>query len=90
MVKQNRGFEHEKEDDHGNWAHANKEDREQEKGDRKKHFTKMKPGSSAHIHVEIGVMDVMKPPKERDPVIGPMPPPVSVVHQDESGGGRAR
>src|SRR5437660_739925 len=40
-----------------------------------------------HVHVKIGVMNVMKPPEERNHVIGPMPPPVGVIHHNKSGDG---
>lgn len=47
----------------------------------------MEPRRRRYIHIQIGVMDVVKSPKERDHVIGPMPPPVSVIHQDKRNGG---
>ena len=43
----------------------------------------MKSRGGADIEVEIGVMHVMEPPEEWDHVIGPMPPPIGVIHQEE-------
>src|SRR5947207_13952108 len=47
----------------------------------------MKPGRSAHIHIEIGVMHVVEPPEKWDHVVGPMPPPIGVVQKDKSDDG---
>src|ERR1051325_7824433 len=52
------------------------------------HFAEVKSGGRAHIHVEVGMMDVMKTPEERDHVHGPVPPPVCVIHQQKRGDNR--
>ena len=54
-----------------------------EKADGENHFTEMKPGRRTHIHVEIGVMNIMKSPEERQHVVCPVPPPVGVIHQEK-------
>src|SRR4029453_13082757 len=53
------------------------------KSDGKNHLAEMEPRSRAHVEVEIGMMHVMKSPEERHHVIRPMPPPVSVIHEQK-------
>ena len=56
-----------------------------EKADGKNYFAKVESCGGADVEVEIGVMHVMKSPEEREHVIGPMPPPVGVIHQQKGG-----
>src|SRR6266508_1292209 len=55
----------------------------QKKADGKNHFAEMKSCCGCHIEVKIGVVHVMKPPEDWDHVVGPMPPPIGVIHQEE-------
>src|SRR4026207_1674208 len=55
------------------------------KSNRKNHLAKMESRSGAHIEIEIGMMNVVESPQERDHVIGPMPPPIGVIHQQKCG-----
>ncbi len=43
----------------------------------------MESRGGAHVEVKVRVMHVMKPPEKRDHVVGPMPPPVGVIHQQK-------
>src|SRR6266498_4064325 len=43
----------------------------------------MEPRGSGHVQVQIGVVHVMKPPEDWNHVVGPMPPPIGVIHQEE-------
>ncbi len=44
----------------------------------------MEAGRGAHVHVEIGVVDIMEAPEEGDHVIGPVPPPVGIIHEKKT------
>ena len=58
-------------------------DGQREESNGKNHFAEMKSRCRAHIEVEIGMVDVMEPPKERDHMVGPMPPPIGVIHEQK-------
>ena len=55
------------------------------KSDGKNHLAEMESRGGAHIEVEICMMYVMESPEERDHVIGPVPPPVRIIHQQKRG-----
>src|SRR5438094_6589219 len=83
MMKECRGLQCDEE--HHQHHGGDAEDRycKREKSDGKKHFAKMKSRDSAYVQIKIGVMHIMKPPEKRDHVVGPMPPPVSIIHQQK-------
>lgn len=85
-MEESRGFEGDEESEQHHRRDAENNDREGEKPDREKHFAKMKSRGGTNVEIEVGVMNVVKPPEERDHVIGPMPPPISVVHEQKSCG----
>src|SRR5260370_33068751 len=85
MMKECRGFECDEEHDQHYRADAEKHHSKRKKSDRKNHFAEMESRGGAHIEVEICMMYVMESPEERDHVIGPLPPPVSVIHQQKRG-----
>jgi hypothetical protein len=58
-------------------------DGQREESNGKNHFAEMKSCRSAHIEVEVGVVHIVKPPKERDHMVGPMPPPICVIHEQK-------
>ena len=43
----------------------------------------MEPRGGGHVEIEIGVMHIMKSPEKRNHVIGPVPPPIGVIHQQK-------
>ncbi len=43
----------------------------------------MKSCGGTHVHVEIGVMHIVEPPEEGHHVVGPMPPPVGIIHEEK-------
>jgi hypothetical protein len=45
----------------------------------------MKTRGRAYIEIEIGMMDIVKSPEEREHMIGPMPPPVGIIHEQKCG-----
>src|SRR6266700_7031329 len=47
-------------------------------------FSEMEAKAGRDIQIRIGVMHVMKSPKERNTMIGHMPPIKSQIHQQES------
>src|SRR6266513_770064 len=83
MMKQCGRLECNKKDDQHDWPNSEQDRCQREKTDGKNHFAEVKSRGGAHIEIEIGVMHVMKSPKDRDHVHGPVPPPVGVVHQKE-------
>ena len=88
MVKERGGFEGDEESDEHHRRDAEEHRGEREERDREKHFTEMKSGRGAHIQVEVGMVDVVKSPEERDHVVGPMPPPIGIIHKQKRGDGR--
>lgn len=44
----------------------------------------MKAKSSANVHIEVGVVDVMEAPKQRDKMQSDVPPPIGVIHQQHA------
>src|SRR5438094_7396965 len=85
MMKKRRGLECDKKDYQHDGRDTKQRHRKREKADGKNHFAEMKSRGGADIEIEIGVMHVMKPPEDWDHMIGPMPPPVSVIHQQKGG-----
>src|SRR2546430_10912299 len=83
MMKKRCSLECNKEDDQHYRRDAKERDRKRKKSNRENHFAEMKSRGSANIKVEIGVMHVMKAPEDWDHVVGPMPPPIGVIHQEE-------
>jgi hypothetical protein len=82
-MKQGLGFKGDKKNEEHYRRDAEDRHCERKKPDREKHLAKMESRGGADIEVEIGVMDIMKSPEERDHVIGPMPPPIGVIHQQK-------
>src|ERR1043166_7549639 len=76
MVKECRRFERDEENNQKNWPDTEERHGEGEEPRREKHLTEMKPGRRAHVEVEIGMMNIVKTPEERQHVIGPVPPPI--------------
>src|SRR5207249_7672465 len=84
MMKESRSLECDKEHDQHYWADAKEDHCKRKKADGKNHLAKMESRGGAHVEVKIGVMHVMKTPKNRHHVISPMPPPVGVIHRQKS------
>src|SRR2546428_13443818 len=83
MMKECRGLKRdEKHDQHG-WTDAKDGHREGKKADGKNHFAKVESCSGRHVEIQISVMHVMKSPEDWDHVVGPMPPPIGVIQQQE-------
>src|SRR6266540_4845889 len=83
VMKERRSFECDKKNEKHYRSNPEGNHCKRKKSDGKNHLAEMESRGSAHIEVEIGVMHVMKSPEERDHVIGPVPPPVSVIHQEK-------
>src|SRR5260370_12636254 len=81
MMKERRGFESDEENNEHDLRDAEENDCERKKSDREKHLAKMKARGRADVEVEVGMMDVVKSPEERDHMIDPMPPPIDIVHE---------
>ena len=83
MMKECRSFECDKE--HKEHYRGDAEDHycDRKETDGKNHFAEMESRGGADVEIEIGVMHVMKSPEERHHVIGPMPPPIGVIHQQK-------
>src|SRR4030095_11067417 len=62
---------------------AKDRDGERQKADRKDHLAKMESRGGGYVEIKIGMMHVMKSPEERHHVVGPVPPPVGVIHQQK-------
>ncbi len=88
MMKTSRGFKRDEKDDERERSNAKHDQSYRKKTSREKHFAKMEARGGSHIHIEVGMMDIVKPPEKRHPMIGPMPPPVGVVHEQKRGGNR--
>src|SRR5436190_16068384 len=83
MMKQGRGFECDKEHDQHYRPDSEDGYRKRKKPDRKKHFAEMKSCGRGYIEVKISMVHVMKSPEDWHHVIGPVPPPVGVIHQQK-------
>ena len=81
MMKECSGLEADKKDEQHYRRDAEKRDSKRKKPDRKNHLAEMESRGRANVEVEICVMNIMKSPEERNHVIDPVPPPVSVIHQ---------
>ena len=57
--------------------------RQKPEGQRKQDLAEMEPGRRGYIEVEIGVVDVMEAPEQRDAVHRAMPPVIRPVHQQK-------
>ncbi len=84
-MKQSGGFERDEENKEHHRRDSEERDSERKKSGREKHFAKMKARRRAYIEIQIGMMDIVKSPEEREHMIGPMPPPVSVIHEQKRG-----
>src|SRR5260370_31174588 len=80
MMKEGGGFERDEENKEHHRRDSEERDSERKKSGREKHFAKMKARRRAYIEIQIGMMDIVKSPEEREHMIGPMPPPVSVIY----------
>src|SRR5438874_12292742 len=83
MVKQSRSLQCDEEDYQHHRVDSEERHSQRKKTDRKNHLAKMKSCGSAHVEIKIGMMHVMKPPEQGHHVIGPMPPPIGIIHQQE-------
>src|SRR5437899_7572830 len=81
MMKESGGFERDEENNEHHRRDSEERDSERKKSDREKHLTKMKTRGRAYIEIEIGMMDIVKSPEEREHMIGPMPPPVGIINE---------
>src|SRR6266403_3426022 len=83
MVKECCSLQGDKEYDQHYRSNAKDQNCERKKADGEKHFAEVKSRGSAHVEIKIGVMHIMKTPEERHHVVGPVPPPVRVIHQEK-------
>src|SRR5207245_11007326 len=89
MMEERRSLECDKEHDQHYRRDAKERHRKGKKADGKNHFAEMKSRGCADIEVKIGVVHVMKAPEDWDHVVGPMPPPIAVIHQEDRRAARA-
>jgi hypothetical protein len=85
MMKKGSRFESDEEDKQHDLVDAEDNNGERQKPDREKHFAEVEAGRRTDVEVEIGVVNVVKPPEERDHMIGVVPPPIGVVHEQIRG-----
>ena len=85
MMKESGGFERDEENKEHHRRDSEDRDSERKKSDREKHFAKMKARGRAYIEIQIGMVDIVKSPEEREHMIGPMPPPVGIIHEQNRG-----
>src|SRR5580704_214441 len=83
MMEEGCYFERDEKDHEHYGSNAEDHHCERKKADGKDHLAKVKPRGGAHIEIEVGMMHVMKAPEKRHHVIGPVPPPVGIVHQQK-------
>src|SRR4029450_11129399 len=86
MMKEGLGFKGEEKNKEHYRSNAENQDSKRKKPHRERNFTEVKSRGGADIHIQIGVVHVMESPEERNHVIGPMPPPVSVIHEQKCSG----
>jgi hypothetical protein len=67
MVKTGCGLECDKENREGQRSDAKEEQDERKKTDGEKDLAEMETGGGGYVHIEIGVMNIMKSPKQREP-----------------------
>ncbi len=63
MMKERRGFERDEENNEHDRRDAEQNDCERKKSNREKHLAKMKARGRADVEIEIGVVNIMEPPK---------------------------
>ena len=63
MMKQCRAFKRDEKNQQHDWPCAEDDNGSRKKTGRENHLAKVKTRRSAHIHVEIGVMNIMKSPE---------------------------
>src|SRR6266576_1159882 len=83
MMKKRGALKREKEHEQHDWRDAENHDGQREESNGKNHFAEMKSRCRADIEVEVGMVHIVEPPKERDHMVGPMPPPICVVHEQK-------
>src|SRR6266567_6807878 len=83
MMKKCCHFEAQKKNEQHDRRDPESHDCQREEANGKNHFAEMKSRCRAHIEVEVGMVHIVEPPKERDHMVGPMPPPVCVVHEQK-------
>jgi len=83
MMKQGLGFKGDEENQEQHRRNPENQDSKRKKPEREKNFAEVKSRGGADIHIQISVVHIMESPEERNHVIGPMPPPVSVIHQQK-------
>lgn len=84
-MKKARGFENDFEDEIDEWRDSENRHDQNTEWDRKKDFAEMKAGGGGDVEIEIGVMNIMEAPEERDEVGGVVPPVIGPVHEEKSG-----
>jgi len=84
MMKECCRLECDEEHDQHYRGDAEEHYRKGKKSDGKNHLAEMESRGGAHIEVEICMMYVMESPEERDHVIGPVPPPIGIIHEQKT------
>src|SRR6267143_4366897 len=83
MMKEGRSFECDEEGHQHYRRDTEGHHCKRKKSNGKKHLAKMKSRGGAHVEIKIGVMHVMKSPEKWNHMVRPVPPPVSVIHQQK-------
>ena len=83
MMKNAGRFEHDLEDQINQRRYPEENDHEQPEGKRERDLAEMKTCRCRYIEVEVGVVDVMKAPEERDAVHRVVPPVIRPIHQQK-------
>jgi hypothetical protein len=90
MMEKDCAFKHELVDDEGRRVKADQHDKPNAERHREQDLAEVKPYRGAHIEIQIGVVDVVKTPKEADAMRRHVPPVVGPIHEQNSPNSRDR
>src|SRR5947208_17070338 len=83
MMKKCRHFEAQEKNEQHDTRDSESHDGQRKESNGKNHFAEMKSRRRAHVEVEVGMVHIVKTPKQRDHMVGPMPPPICVIHEQK-------
>src|SRR6266566_2519373 len=83
MMKEYCHFEAQKKNEQHDRRDPESHDCQRKESNGKNHFAEMKSRRRAHVEVEVRMVHIVKTPKQRDHMVGPMPPPICVIHEQK-------
>lgn len=84
MLEHIRCFEHDLENNQRPKINPEQRDYYDAEGHGENYLAEMEARSSANVHVEIGVVNIVKTPKHRNEMQTDVPPPVGVIHHQHA------